>query len=88
MGIIDFFFFFFVVDLIRLFQLYTFEEGTDFPHAETSDAEELAQGALQEEHGDTGEDDGDHVRHQKSSCQSINPSINPLSFVIIRVIGN
>lgn len=48
-------------------ELATFEEGTDFPNTEASDTKELAEGTFQEEHRDSGEDDGDDIRHQKSS---------------------
>ena len=47
----------------------TFEERRHFPDAEAADAEVLAEGALQEEHGNAGEDDRQQVRHQKRSCR-------------------
>ena len=47
----------------------TFEERRHFPDAEAADAEVLAEGALQEEHGNAGEDDRQQVRHRKRSCR-------------------
>ena len=48
----------------------TFEEGRNFPDSETSDAQVLPQRTFQEEHGNAGEQNGDNIRHQKSSCRN------------------
>ena len=46
----------------------TFEDGHDVPGSEAAGADELAQRALHEEHGQAGKDGRDEIGHQKSSC--------------------
>lgn len=49
---------------------HTFERWTQFPNSETTDAEVLTESKLKEEHRDTGEEQRNEVRNEKSTCQT------------------
>lgn len=48
-----------------LVSVLTFEDGTQLPHAETTDAEVLAERELHEEHWDSGEEQSEEVRYEE-----------------------
>ena len=60
----------FVSHLSLICFLQTFEEGSDFPHAESANAEILTEGTLEEEHWHASEQDRDDVRYQEGAFRN------------------
>jgi len=49
------------------YEMVTFKKRTDFPDTDATDTEELAERTFQEEHRDSGKDDGNNVRDEEST---------------------
>jgi len=50
------------------YKMVTFKKRTDFPDTDATDTEELAERTFQEEHRDSGKDDGNNVRDEESTA--------------------